>query len=574
NRAGIVCPLFINISQEDSTMNPKLIMFSAMALGVIGAATGTAGHFDGKLSYCEPVESGCEERSIPDWMQPPTEALNVRRIQGNAGWKLLGSFVSIAGFGVSMTLARSLTELESKKQKYSQVWEGVNLEKLKVQAQAELEAFNQQVMLQAAEQSYAVLAPYQEGLLDAEVVTEAITPTTQEVPAPVTQSSPQAPNLITVLQQSEIAPILLAGFLKAIGGQGSGKTTLVNGGLIRYRLHKGHKFIVINAHKKHGMYTGLEPHLVAGSEFYGVGRNDKERGHSIRNGMEKVLSIVEFRYTEYQNQPEGTYNHYPITLILEECGEWASLLDGDEKFVQAFWQKMLVACRKAVVFPVVTAQHDSMAMFGNPRGLSELLKSSGCVTLHLIPAADPNSADGWKPSGFGDLIMPGTDEKRRVSVPDLRSLVGNPDVFESDRTTDPIQPIKDSSPDDLWKRAIERLESTFQRDTVEDTIAPNVSSNDEDSDTTDTSVSSHDDDTVSNSDNEDTPDTYPVGFGFPSQKQLLTMLRDTELPTGRFIKETLKATKPERYRLARKAIAFVLRRHGDFKLMEKFKDCL
>lgn len=217
------------------------------------------------------------------------------------------------------------------------------------------------------------------------------------------------------------------------------------------------------------MYRGLEPHLVAGSEFYGVGQNDKERGHSIRNGMEKVLSIVESRYTQYQNQPEGTYNHYPISLILEECGEWASLLDGDEKFVQAFWQKMLVACRKAVVFPVVTAQHDSMAMFGNPRGLSELLKSSGCVTLHLIPEASPNSSDGWKPSGFGDLVMPGSDEKRRVSVPDLRALVGNPDVFESDRTP---QPNQDSSPDDLWDAARQRLNQVWEMPSTAEPFEP------------------------------------------------------------------------------------------------------
>ncbi len=440
-------------------MNPKLIMLSAMALGVIGAATGTAGQFDGKLHYCEPIENGCIEGVRPDWMGLPKGAINVKRTPGRAGWKLLGSFVAVGAFATSMTLARALEKAESKNQKLETIWQGVNLQKIKIQAQAELESFNQQTMLRAAEESYSILAPYQDALLEAEIVPESIAPTNQEVPAPVTQSSPQAPNLITVLQQSEIAPILLAGFLKAIGGQGSGKTTLVNGGLIRYRLHKGHKFIVINAHKKHGMYRGLEPHLVAGSEFYGVGQNDKERGHSIRKGMEKVLSIVEFRYTEYQNQPEGTYNHYPITLILEECGEWASLLDGDEKFVQAFWQKMLVACRKAVVFPVVTAQHDSMAMFGNPRGLSELLKSSGCVTLHLIPEASPNSSDGWKPSGVGDLVMPGSDEKRRVSVPDLRSLVGNPDVFESDHTP---QPNQDSSPDDLWDAARQRLNQVWE----------------------------------------------------------------------------------------------------------------
>ncbi|MBD1903877.1 hypothetical protein NDI44_27215 [Trichocoleus sp. DQ-A3] len=284
-------------------------------------------------------------------------------------------------------------------------------------------------------------------------------PSVKDVSAASPQTAPKISDLITVLESSAIAPVLMAGFLKAVGGQGSGKTTLVNGGLIRYRLHKGHKFIVINAHKKHGMYRGLEPHLVAGSEFYGVGQDDKERGDSIRQGIDKVLSIVESRYTEYQNQPEGTYNHYPITLILEECGEWASLLGGDEEFVQRFWQKMLVASRKAVVFPIATAQSDSMTMFGNPKGLSELLKSSGCVTLCLIPEVDPKSADGWKPSGFCDLTVPGTEKKRRISIPNLRSLVENPDVFASDRSSQSFQPTQQTQD---WDAARQRLNHAWQ----------------------------------------------------------------------------------------------------------------
>ncbi|MFE1746013.1 hypothetical protein [Coleofasciculus sp. H7-2] len=151
-------------------MNPKIVMLSAFSLGIIGAATGTAGHFDGKLHYCLPVETGCVERSIPDWMKPPASALNVRRTPGAAGWKLCGAFLAVAGFGVSMSLARSLCAIESKHQKYQSIWEGVNLQKLKLQAQAELEAFNQQAMLQAAEASYAILEPYdyieQQPLLD------------------------------------------------------------------------------------------------------------------------------------------------------------------------------------------------------------------------------------------------------------------------------------------------------------------------------------------------------------------------------------------------------------------------
>ncbi|MEW6497352.1 MAG: hypothetical protein AB1589_33345, partial [Cyanobacteriota bacterium] len=46
--------------------------------------------------------------------------------------------------------------------------------------------------------------------------------------------------------------------------------------------------------------------------------------------------------------------------------------------------------------------------------------------------------------------------------PDLRSLVGNPDVFESDHTPEPIQPTEDSSPDDLWDAARKRLNQVWE----------------------------------------------------------------------------------------------------------------
>ncbi|RUS93117.1 hypothetical protein DSM106972_097490 [Dulcicalothrix desertica PCC 7102] len=252
------------------------------------------------------------------------------------------------------------------------------------------------------------------------------------------------PALIQTLQNSAIAPILKAGVLKVIGGQGSGKTTLVNGGLLRYRLQQGHKLIIINPHKSFEMYRGLEPHLVTSTEFYGVGADDATRATSLAKGLTTVLGILETRYTEYQNQPVGSYNHYPITILIEECGEWAGLL-GEKglPLIQHFWQKMFIACRKGRFFPIITAQHDTMAMFGNPKGLAELIKSSGAVTLNLIAEPDSNSPDGWRPSGKGVLYIPNNDAKK-IDVPDIRNLVSNPDVF-TDLFSAPSQPANQSA---------------------------------------------------------------------------------------------------------------------------------
>jgi hypothetical protein len=237
------------------------------------------------------------------------------------------------------------------------------------------------------------------------------------------------PGLIQTLEQSAIAPILKAGVLKVIGGQGSGKTTLVNGGLLRYRLHVGHKLIIINSHKSFDMYRGLEPYLETGTKFYGVGASDSERANSLVEGMKVVLGILEQRYTQYQNQSKGTYAHYPITILIEESGEWTGLL-GDKglPLIQTFWQKMFIACRKAVLFPIITAQDDTMTMFGNPKGLAELIKNTGSVTLNLIAQPDANSPDGWKPSGKGILYIPNQDSQK-IDVPNIRDLVVNPDIF-------------------------------------------------------------------------------------------------------------------------------------------------
>ena len=191
--------------------------------------------------------------------------------------------------------------------------------------------------------------------------------------------------------------------------------------------------------------------------------------------------------------------------------------------------------------------------------------------IQLLPTTDPLTSQPVA-SGKALIRLDGSTEWMEVSTPKIDRKITNFKVSkERDRAP---QPVEDSSPDALSKAARQRLEATYKQDTAEDTTAPNVSSNNSDGDMADTSVSSSDDDTVHDSGDEDTPDTYPEGHGFPPQKQLLTMLKDTDLPPGRFIKVSLKATKTEKYRAAKRAIAFMLRRHGDFKLMEKFKDCL
>jgi hypothetical protein len=71
-----------------------------------------------------------------------------------------------------------------------------------------------------------------------------------------------------------------------------------------------------------------------------------------------------------------------------------------------------------------------------------------------------------------------------------------------------------------------------------------------------------------------TPEDLARDFIDTTPEELFHRIQKTILPPSRFIKEELKCTKPERYRAAQKAICYLLRKYGNFKLMEKFKDYL
>lgn len=77
------------------------------------------------------------------------------------------------------------------------------------------------------------------------------------------------------------------------------------------------------------------------------------------------------------------------------------------------------------------------------------------------------------------------------------------------------------------------------------------------------------------------PDTYEyTAFDFArdfpewTEEKMFARIRDTALPPGRFIKEELKFTSGERNKKARIAVGYLVRKYGDFQLIEKFKDYL
>lgn len=533
-------------------MNPKLAMLGAFAVGTIGSAVGTAGYFDGRIEYCHPIATGCEQRSVPDWIQVNQSAAQVKRTPGAGGWKLCGALVAVAGFGASMSLARSLSSQEFSKQKYQNLWEGITLQKARIQAQIELEAFNQQAMLQAAEQSYAVLAPYQEAL-EAGVVTEPAASTTQEVPAPPDETE----------AKPDPTP-WLKGFISstalAWGNQGSGKSWFVRL-LAKRKAEMGYRVIVFDPNSNATEWQGVELY----NTYSAI---EEQMRWYVSEVMQRYEDFGKSTISEEEWRAQLWKEGKAVTIIAEEATTYADFIE-DKELLGKFVRVGGTLSRKQEMPVTFVAHNNTQSCLGDIKGLANLI--ARMQQIQLLVTTDPLTSQPVA-SGKALIRLDGSTEWMEVTTPKIdKKITVFHRIKESDRTPEPIQ---DSSPDDLWNAARRRLEATFQRDTAEDTTVPNVFSNDSERDTVDTSVSNHDDGIANDSGDGDTPDTYPEGQGFPPQKQLLIMLKDTELPTGRFIKETLKATKPERYRLARKAIAFVLRRHGDLELMQKFKDCL
>ncbi|MBD1836143.1 hypothetical protein H6F61_26525 [Cyanobacteria bacterium FACHB-472] len=311
-------------------MNPKLVMFCSFGIGIVGASIATAGHFDGKLIYCTPSSTGCVERSVPDWVKLNVRAEYIRRAPGAAGWKLSGAVLSIAGFWVSMSLAQNLASQEAKVQKYQSVWEGVNLQKLRIQSQAELEAFNQQAMLQAAEASYAVLEPYdyaeEQPLLDgrdsldtSNQIEQAKT-TEQQVNVPPASNSPTSEGLSgTVLNKDSetIGMAILDGLVGSrrstliVGSTGAGKSVTES-----YLLTK-----------LQGRYPNAEIWAIAQKNDSFCGLDKKGRvilfdaldPSAALEGIDHIHSI----YDKRRRLPEHARNDLqPVRLIL---ADWLSI---------------------------------------------------------------------------------------------------------------------------------------------------------------------------------------------------------------------------------------------------------
>lgn len=431
-------------------MSSRLKISLALLAGVCGLVLAGANlPIDTQLT----IRTKLGKRVYPYWLVQPDS--KVAKTEGGSGLiRLVGGLLGCAGFAAAMHLAGSderqqrlfwakQIAIDTIGQKEGEVTAeinaGVRLKKLQMDAQADIDFYSLQLQGKFREAigfmpgSYQNLPPAlphgKPGTLD-EITnpSDKIESDVSSTKLPIETSDP----LTQTLLASQIGAIVFSGFLKLIGAAGSGKTTMCSA-LLRCRINRGHRLIIVNPHKAKLMYREINRYLIPGTKIYGVGLGDRQRADSLKEGLDKVLDILSKRYDEYQNEAPGKYDHFPITVLLEEVGEWEPFLalvmseNEVDTYLKHFWRKLFIAARKGKIFPLVTAQIDTQAMFV-AKGLSGLVKESGAVTLTLTAEPDPNSEDGWKPSGKGRLKAPNSKPVDAI-VPCVRSLISDVDYF-------------------------------------------------------------------------------------------------------------------------------------------------
>ncbi len=479
-----------------------------MASGV-SVICGIAGRFDAYYSYCDIMTAPCTQVTAPVWYGEPQQ--DARFITGAGLTRTVASFLGVCASGISILVSSKALEKEveswTEEQKVkaiaaaaSTILEEEELQKVAIASDMRVKDFERELT-----DGYAYLhLEKNPHLVDALIKKpdpepEPLPMLTVELPINLTEkpseesSVEQIPAGIQLMLASDLKEIVDAGILNLVGAQGSGKTS-TSCMLLRYRVWRSHKLIVINPHKKKAMYKGLEPHLLAGTKFYGTGVGDTQRAVSLLEGMDTVLKLIEKRYDEYQNLEEHQYEHFPVTILLEECAEYTGLLnilnrpaikDVDDpgfkasKYLEAFWLKLFVASRKGNNFVIRTIQSDTNKANGT-EGLSELIKSSGACTLTQFSVPDGGCIGGWRSTGKGEIKIPNqkhtNDDGNAVDakpaiVPTywdycklLKDITDFSDLIPTNVESIPsLEPIIEN-PEDLWHAAVQHLNKSLAAD--------------------------------------------------------------------------------------------------------------
>lgn len=513
---------------------PVAITASLLGVGAIAFTTAIALPFDDRVEF----RANNRIDSKPAWLVPQkAEFLGIQR--GWGGLKIVAAIAGTTAMGGAMVVSRSQAAREPVRQR---------IRGYQNQAEEFSAAAESAYEMALTQQRYKTLLEADQVAFEGQIETVylesmGIDPTSAQPALPGT-SLDQTTNPGDKVREAEVKPAIADAQADAIaselsrlpnmtnypsvliyGAQGSGKSSFA-GNEIKNRLAAGHQAIVLDPHAAYGAWSGCE--VIGGGMDY----------EAIDSRLKWFSDEVGKRYKVIQTQPNPRFK--PLTLVCDEFTNWASRCDSSGEF----FKTALSDIRKAECYVLIVSHTRTLPGLGDAKGMAAL-RDAALLEIELLGELDPVTGK---------------------AVPKFEAWVKLPGQSLSDRTLVKIprqEPQQQAIIDTDYLERLYNLEFNLNPPTV--SPAESVADN---------TVSAKNSGSASDSSEPDTVDTYPDTDWLPTQKQLLGMLKDTNLPAGRFIKETLKATKPERYRTAKQAITWVVRHLGDFKLIEKFKDLL
>lgn len=458
------------------TARQNLIIVSAIcaACGGLAASIALVGSYAPRVSYCDPRTSPCTKVEVEALEERPIN-LNVKYLPGFGLQRTAASILATILFGGGLLAIIKAEEEQEEIEPEIQLEQQIKIKRLELEANTKLVNLenlaetqvrvNEQELKEAEADMFFERNPeaVSQYLPKVESVAPEIKVDEPHQVEQVVEPEPEPekakiPPGIEMMFNSDLREIVDAGILNLVGAQGAGKTS-TSCMLLRYRVWKGHKLIIINPHKKKSMYQGLESHLMPGTKFYGVGKGDFERAQSLMDGLDFILQHISDRYDEYQNLDESEYDHYPVTILLEECAEYDGLLSvfnrpanpkeedpgfSAKRYITAFWKKFFIATRKGNNFGIRTIQHDSNTMNGTD-GMAELIKSQGACKLLQYSVPDGSCVGGWRSTGEGEIEIPNQKYFDAEGKPIGAKPVKVPTWFDYKKVLDPTD-FRDLAP--------------------------------------------------------------------------------------------------------------------------------
>ena len=316
--------------------------------------------------------------------------------------------LSLVGSGLCIS-AWLLTQTRKDYRRQYDQWERQRLMQQQhmaaIQAQSDLQGYQQLAQLQTAEKFYPQLAPY----LDAEFEeVPAQQQPAQQQTAPGQPAMPVTPPSDPTLDTSAYLQNFLEYPGLLFGGMGAGKSWTARY-LVMQKVRAGHQVVVLDPHAASHEWKGIR-HIGAGMDY-----------RAIAAFLQWYLDEIERRYQEFNQSGLGEEDWQQslrqqgriTSVVSEEMTNWADRLPGD--IGSRFFKSAMSDSRKVLMPPLFVAHDRTLSALGDAKGVARL-RDAALLELELIPTIHPTTR---KPvsSGQGKLKLPGHGEWLPVELP-------------------------------------------------------------------------------------------------------------------------------------------------------------